>query len=366
MLGILLHILKIIGMILLVILAVILAFILIALFVPVRYRILAASAPVDPSFENPSFAQAAMRNETKLQVKISWLLHIFSIHFQMKMEGQTDPEKKPVFEWEKIREKMFCKIRIFGIRILDVFHMKPRPEKKRRRPAGKKQGKKKQSGQKDEEKESVTEAQGSGKGDGISGESGGNEMVTAKPDGQKEPAMDSKEQESIEDEETSVGHFFKKIAGRIKKIFEKTAHIKYTVIETFQKIGRGKQKADDYIEVLTGEQTKGAREKILKLIKMIWKGVRPKKSRVVLVLGFKDPELMGKVLAAFGMCIPIFRDTVTVTPDFERFRFELAGDIKGRITLFTFLRAGLKVLTDKEIRRFIKLFTEPDYNEVIK
>jgi hypothetical protein len=99
---------------------------------------------------------------------------------------------------------------------------------------------------------------------------------------------------------------------------------------------------------------------------MIWRGVRPRKSRVALILGFKDPELTGKVLAVFGLCIPVFQDTVTVTPDFERFRFEMAGDIKGRITLFTFLRVGFKVLTDREIKQFIRLFTEPETDRGIK
>ncbi|MBE5870853.1 MAG: hypothetical protein E7294_06305 [Lachnospiraceae bacterium] len=363
MLVILLHILKIIGIVLLIILAVLVALFLTVLFVPVRYRILTASTPVNASLEHPSFGQAAMRNETKIRVKVSWLLHIFSVHFQLQLDGQVDADKTPSFDLNEIKKKMFCKIRLLGITILDLFHPKPKRKRKKSHPAGQKPAKKKQNAPGTGKKEKMSKEDSLKPQEEFAGTAAVEDLSAdgqiPEPDAEAEPV-------DMDVEKLPFRSFFDKITGSVKKIFEKTAHIKYTVIETIHKIGKAKQKTGYYVDALTGENTRSARQKLLRLLQMIWRGVRPRKSRVALILGFKDPELTGKVLAVFGLCIPVFQDTVTVTPDFERFRFEMAGDIKGRITLFTFLRVGFKVLTDREIKQFIRLFTEPETDRGIK
>ena len=96
--GVLILILKIIGLVLLGLLALLVLALLIILFVPFRYRI-----------------HASYYDTADIQATVSWLLHAISVSLCISKD-----DKK-------------CRIKVFGICILDLFHPKPRKEKKRKK-----------------------------------------------------------------------------------------------------------------------------------------------------------------------------------------------------------------------------------------
>lgn len=353
MLGIVWQIIQILGIILLIILALIVVLILCALFVPVRYKVKASAHPVVELPKRDNMSEAVLQNQFQVNVTVSWLLHIFSVCFQLNKEGVNDPAVKPTFDFEQIKQKMYCKVRILGIPLVDFLHQKPKKaEKSKNKIQTKKASRDKASG-----KRTAKEKQEQN--------SLANDLDTSEEIQQDKIKQENTQQEDVphEDELTNpnskLKYFIDAIKKLFEKLFEKLMHIKYTIIEFKEKLINAKNKIEYYKEVLTKDETRPARDKAFKQLKNIWHNIKPTKCKLVLTLGLNDPALMGNVMAILGICIPVLGDTIMITPLFDCCQFEEDFEMKGHLTLYVFLKMVWIVLFDKDIKEFRDLLMNP-------
>jgi len=101
-------------------------------------------------------------------------------------------------------------------------------------------------------------------------------------------------------------------------------------------------------------------EKELDELFSIFSYIRPRKFQADLTIGMDDPAAMGKILSYYGMLYPLIGSCVNVIPDFERKRMEGTVFIKGKIRLFNFIKAALRIYFNKDIRKLLKLFKKED------
>ncbi|MDE5932008.1 MAG: DUF2953 domain-containing protein, partial [Lachnospiraceae bacterium] len=92
----------------------------------------------------------------------------------------------------------------------------------------------------------------------------------------------------------------------------------------------------------------------------IFSYVRPRKFQADLTIGMDDPAATGKILSYYGMLYPFLGGHVTIVPDFEKKRIEGTVLIKGKMKLFTFMKAALRIYFNKDIRKLLKLFKKED------
>ena len=356
MLAIILQILKIIGIVLLIIFALSIVLVLCVLFVPIRYRIKASVQPVSPLLPRDNFGDAFLQNEISAEVKVSWLLHIVTLSFQMYKKGVTDITQSIAFDLATFKEQMHLRLKIFGITWMDFLHPKPKKAKKPKKKSPKKQ---KSKSKKELLKESEI---------GVANEPDSKDPVAAlKAENtfcESKKESDPGNNESDSSAQSSFFHKFKEkfrlFIETLKKIFEKVVHIKYTVIEIIEKVKKTKTKIEYYKDTLTGKHTKPARDKAFLQLKKIWRNIRPSSHRITLELGTPDPAQMGEILAVFGLCMPFLGNTVSVTPYFDRFVIEGDMEIKGRMTVFVFLRTVWIMLFDKDLKKLWDLLKNPD------
>ncbi len=87
----------------------------------------------------------------------------------------------------------------------------------------------------------------------------------------------------------------------------------------------------------------------------ILKSLRPQKFEAGLVVGMDDPAATGEILAVCGMLYPLLGGHVDVAGDFEGKRIEGRVFIKGKIRVWTFLRAAVRIYFNKDIKRLLRL-----------
>lgn len=295
--GVLLLVLKIIGIILAVILALILGIILIVLFVPFRYRV-----------------SASYYHEPDINASVSWLLHIVSVCFSF-----SSSDKK-------------CIIRILGIPILDLLHPKEKKKKSDKtnnntKNKAKKNASKKKNGsntknieaastKKSEKRKVTTDSTIALSNVGVDNHSFDNQM-------------------SLED----FGN---------------------TVDQTVQKAQNAKEQAEKWLIVLQREKTKKAIEKCKDILIKILKTILPRKWSSYIHLGLKDPAATGQILGYYWMLLGAWTDKITFVPEFENEVIEGELKAKGHIRTVTFIIVGLKVLLDPDLKYLRKIKAEVD------
>lgn len=311
---VILQILKIIGIVLLVLIGIVLLLVLLVLFVPIRYKV--------------SFVRTGMEDDPPVDAvgRISWLLHIVHISAAFKT-----PEDFAVV------------LRIFGI---PVFRL-PAPEG---READKKKDKKKKKEEEIPVESEISPAEDS-EPEQISPENMADEDPDiASPEDITEDEADEEGSESI----------FSRIAGTVNKI-------KCTIQDTYDKITNGvrdlesninkvKKEIHYYHTILTSELFERTFEKCKKKLYRLFRELRPKKCDVNARVGFDDPYTTGEVMAIAGILYPIIGQHVHIAPDFEEVIISANGILKGRIFVFSLARLGIFYLTDRDLKKLIRLF----------
>lgn len=312
--SILLTILKVIGLILLCILSVLLILLLTVLFVPVRYRVKGVRKA--PDFE-----------PLDLQLKVTWLLQILSVHYHYPKPG-------------------YFIIRLFGLKIYTTDPDKPIKTKKKRK-------------RKNSEKETVPEAEMvQTQESAVTEESAPEEenTTTEGPVGEEDTSeTDSVESESIEteseeaDEEPTLKKFFQKLIDILQ-------NIRYTFQKIYDKIKEILHNIKYYTEMIQSDSFQNAfrysKNELWKLIKKLIPG----KIKANLLVGTGDPASTGNILAIHGILYPLIGNHVVITPDFENKIVEGDFLVKGKITFFRILITALRIYFHKDIRRLLKEF----------
>lgn len=296
MLHILLVLLKIIGFVLLVLFLLILTVVLAVLLVPVRYRL-------DASYDG---------KEPDINLKITWLLHLISIHVCFHPgENPMEPavrvfgiplgrgEKKAVEEAaENFAEGAGEELSEVGLDILDSFQ-----------EAG-------TSGNR--------ESPGTvGEKTGISGE---------------EPEAGEKSSETNGEE--PAGKQKKTLRERLGEISEKGPVLSRKVRDTAEDLRSKKEKLGAFLE---DEDYQKLFRLLIRQLKRICRHLAPQRLKLFLRFGFEDPSFTGKLLGLGSMLIPWYGDHVRLEPEFEEQVLEGNAHVKGRIRFGTLLARILRL-----------------------
>lgn len=299
-LNVLLFLLKCIGILLLVLLGLLLLVTLLVLFVPVRYR---------GNLEKKEAPEEIFRADGL----VSWLNPFLRVRIRYT------------------EKKLHYSVRILGFGLLNSD--KPKKEKKQ-----KKKDKKIDSKKSEEEKQLSV----------------GSLTETEKDDKKAEP------ESSQENTESESAKQKPSLFAKIKKLYEKIKAIPATIkkkvtkfIHTIKLLWHKKEKTVAFFE---NELHKTAMGKAWDIIKQMLRHVLPGKIKGHVEFGTGEPASTGKALGAIGVLYAWYGNGVTVVPDFYEKRVVAELEFKGRIRCGTLLRKGLRLLRDKEVKRFYKNF----------
>ncbi|MDE7020768.1 MAG: DUF2953 domain-containing protein [Lachnospiraceae bacterium] len=335
MLHIVLLILKIIGMILGTLLAVLLVGLCVALFVPVRYRIEARRSEAEGA--PPIEAEGS----------VTWLLHFVNIRFQYPAD-------------------VYLRARLF---LFTVFRL---PPKQKRKESGRgRNGRKNKKGRGGDRKErrigssSVEEGQDAGNaeetrsGENTEGTQGGENPEQTNDGNIKEERMPSEKTISVSEEEKkrSPAEKIKAVLERIRKFFQ---NIWYTLTGICDKIKTIWENIEYYMDVIRSDTFQKAFSLCREELYSIFSYIRPRKFQADLIIGMDDPAATGKILSYYGILYPFIGGHVNIVPDFDRKRIEGSVLIKGKVRLFTFIKAALRIYFSKDIRKLLSLFKKED------
>lgn len=336
MLHILLLILKIIGIIVGTLLAVLLVGLMLALFVPVRYQIEAGRTEEEGA---PPVEASA---------RITWLLHLVNIRIQYPAD-------------------VYLRARIF---LFTVFRL---PQKQKKED-GKKGKSKKESSKSDrriedkknertsvqkaedrpnaEEEKNVTPVRSEEQTENM--ETAGSAEDTAPG---KAPESKAVQEPEPEKEKIPFKEKLKEKIMQIRKIFQK---IWYTLSGICDKIKMIWENIDYYMGILQSDTFKQAFSLCKGELFSVFSYIGPRKFQADLTIGMDDPAATGKILSYYGMLYPFIGSHVNIITDFERKRIEGTVFIKGKIRLFTFIKAALRIYFNKDIRKLLKMFKKED------
>ena len=287
MIGVLLTILKVIGIIILALIALALLIVLMVLFIPVRYRgkIYFKKTPdIDLSvtwffkFLNISLK---FKNELDISAKVAWVFTVFSNKEDSKDEQKVKSDNKDTFEKET-EEKSLSK------------------------------------------KENSEEKSASLKGDNIK---------EHKTDTENIPPVKADELNKQEKKHTKA---VKK--AKDKKKDKKNKSLPEKILE----------KAKDIHYIITNDENKLIFMKMLEKVKKIIVHVLPRKISGYFKFGFEDPSVTGQVLEILAVFYPLYKDDFKIIPMFYDEIIEVDISFKGRLRILYAAYIGLLLWLNKK------------------
>lgn len=327
--GILFLVLKMIGFILLGLLAFLILLLLAVLFVPIRYRVVA-------QYEEKAIAR----------ITAGWFLHLIGVRLVI-----SDQEKS-------------CKLKLFGIPLVDFFSPRKDRRKKRRSRSHQDEQPAKQSvhWNKQPAKQSVHRNK---------------QPVEQSVHLDEQPVEQSVHQDEqnnlqIKEEQQQIGSekekasgfdtdqasdekasFFTKVRIYINRISDKIKEIR-------KKETNLKEKYNKWLVVLKRDRTKEALEKCKNTLCKVLKAVLPRKWKLFVHYGMEDPALTADILGYYWMLFAVLSGHIDCQPDFENKVFECNLHAKGYIRMITMVIAGWKFLFDPDLIYLRKIKKEVD------
>lgn len=347
MLHILLLVLKIIGIVLLCILGMLILGTACALFVPVRYQIEAVRK--EGEGEPP----------VAITVKITWLLHFVNVlvRFSGSLSVRARLMVFTVFRLPK-REKRGSA----GQDDTENRKNKKR-RKKEKKPKSGEPGEKSGEDRKAEAAETEETKAERRKTEETRPEETKADKETIPVDevrGEPEDAQTADSENPADpDKKPTWMDKLRAIPGIIRSIFAKIKgffeNIQYTIQNICDKIRSVSDTIEYYREVIAGETFQRSFALCKGELQKIARSLKPKRFEAALVVGMDDPASTGEILAVCGMLYPILGPTVNVAGDFEKKRLEGRVFVKGKLRLFTFIRAAVRIYFNKDIRKLYGL-----------
>ena len=306
MVGVLLFMLKIIGIILLIVLALIILVGAVVLFVPIRY--IADASYID--------------KKAGLSAKVTWLLNAVRFRAELKKKGLV----------------MSLKVLGFTLFTNDEEEKRRKRKRKKRRSIKKEQAEKK-SGQK---KETNGQDEASGSHDkrdedgeaAVFSESGQDmEAIVIENEQANKRDNDPADDKSWSDdsaapqyeEDSGGGGLIGNIIGKIKAV-----------------ISFIRDPENDELIAL-----------ILKTLKTLLLQVRPRELEIEAIVGLEDPADTAKVLAIAYMLYPLYDGCIRVEGDFIDQRIDGRIHAAGQMYLIVFAVAGLKLYLNKDFMKLL-------------
>ena len=315
MLGIILTVLKVIGIILLLILGLVLVLFLTVLFVPVRYK------------SNGDFEKLEDSFACNVSANISWLLHIVSVNFILK-NNNTD-----------------FKIKIFGI---DILSKKNGEKEKAQTKIAKKQKDKKQVKQ-SKNIEQVKKNSDTPIDDVVNQNTVNQNTENHVKEYGRISQNDLSKKQSKDEYKEKKSDIQSKKTGQTsdkKNVFEKIKNI-------CDKIRNVNSVKNSFIAYLKRDESKKAIKEIKNIILKVLKHILPGKLKARVRFGFEDPATTGDVLAVASVFYGIYGNKLNLEPEFEKEILEGEYSLKGRIRIFNLLIVAWKIYRNKWIKDFI-------------
>lgn len=350
MISVILTILKILGLILLILLGILILVVCLVLFIPVRYRI-------EGDYQS---------SKATVSSRVTWLLHFVSARILMEYENAFS---------------LHIAVRVLGIPIFD----------NKKKAAKKKKKESKEAGYNPEEPSpdgTDTEIQAASTDNSGNSESNNEESASwqrsdleelelegtkvRETKGEESEILASKilESEILETEieeaeikeveieesknEADKKSLFEKLYIIFGKFMQFIENIQYTFHKLCDTIVKIRDNLNYYLDLLQKQSTTRAIGTCKTQLMRIAKSLSPQKFQVNLHLGFEDPAVLGEILAVWGMLYPFHQGRIDIVPEFGQTILE--GDIllKGKISLFVYLKVALILFFDKNIKQLIK------------
>lgn len=316
--GILFLVLKIIGFILLGLLAFLILLLLAVLFVPIRYRV-------------------AAQYEEKAIVRITagWFLHLIGVRLVISNQEKS------------------CKLKLFGIPLVDFFSPRKDRRKKRRSKSHQDKQPAKQSVHQDEQpveqsvhqdEQPVEQSVHQDKQNSLQIKEERQQIGSEK---EKASGFDT---DQASDEKAS---FFTKVRIYINRISDKIKKIR-------KKETKLKEQYNKWLVVLKRDRTKEALEKCKNTLCKVLKAVLPRKWKLFVHYGMEDPAMTADILGYYWMLFAVLSGHIDCQPDFENKVFEFNLHAKGHIRMITMVIAGWKFLFDPDLIYLRKIKKEVD------
>ena len=322
-LPIILNILKITGIVLASILGFVLILLILVLFVPVRYRIRFTRTGVEG--DEPVIAGGY----------VSWLLHLLHVSLAYPAE-------------------YLVTVRVFGIPVFrKSLDKKDSPDQDQEKPDATEPAKPEET-EAGDDVDSPPASQAEEEFLSQEDLSGADTGETAEPDEPVDEFDDESDDESDEgtdegDDEGSKESIFSRISGFIHNI--------QCTIEGFcSKIKEIANNVHYYHNLLTSELFERTFARCKKKVIRLLKSILPRKGDIRLEMGFDDPYTTGEVLAIAGILYPVIGEYVHIYGNFDESVIRGGGYVKGRIYLIMVVMLGLYYLTDRDLKKTIRLF----------
>ncbi|MDE6313547.1 MAG: DUF2953 domain-containing protein [Lachnospiraceae bacterium] len=305
MAGIILTILKVIGIILLVLVGLVLLVAVAVLVCPVKYHVRASKKA----------------DEIKVHIQGSYLFPLLSF------SGCYESGKDMVYS-----------LKLF---FLTLYPQKDKPAKKRKKTAAKSQKPKKQ---KELSKSKRMDA---------------SEEDTSTPVGEKviEPEREHKQlkqPETVFNEKLKEPQKEKEQIHFIHKIQAKLLDVKEKVQRFWDGMKKLLENVKEFRDFISSQETRDALKFLNEQRKYIFRHLKPSKVSISLRYGFEDPALTGEVLAAYSCIYPFLWGDILVEPDFEQVCLDGNGELKGKVRLYGFLLTGWRCYRHETIRKIIE------------
>lgn len=332
MLGIILFILKLIGIVLLCILGLILAIILVVLLVPVRYQVEAQMSPA---------------RKVNAHVRVNWLLHLVRVCVEVK-------DNQP-HVW----------VRLLWFRLLDTQAKEEKAVKEVERTVEGAERDTKEAVQsaadavEDVQKEFTEPLNEAGEEveeeltatpleetfqeqetvDGAAGQSQEEEPM-------KEPATSPVEEKEKMPWIKKIAFLYKEICGKIKGVIAIIADTKLSLEQKIAALSKKWERLQGLWRDLRVQHTISL---VKKQLRKLIHSLTPKKFQLRLHVGLSDVALLGQISAVMSLLYPFLGEHVLWQPDFKQEVLEGEVVLKGRVRLGSFVRVLLALGVRKDI-----------------
>ncbi len=350
MISVILTILKILGLILLILLGILILVVCLVLFIPVRYRI-------EGDYQS---------SKATVSSRVTWLLHFVSARILMEYENAFS---------------LHIAVRVLGIPIFDNKKKAAKKKKKESKEADYNPEEPSPDGTDTEIQAASTDNSGNSESNNEESASWQrSDLEELELEGTKVRETKGEESEILESEilETEIEEaeieeaeikeveieeskneadkksLFEKLYIIFGKFMQFIENIQYTFHKLCDTIVKIRDNLNYYLDLLQKQSTTRAIGTCKTQLMRIAKSLSPQKFQVNLHLGFEDPAVLGEILAVWGMLYPFHQGRIDIVPEFGQTILE--GDIllKGKISLFVYLKVALILFFDKNIKQLIK------------
>lgn len=330
MLGLLLLILKIIGITLAALIGLIIALALIILLVPVRFR-----------------ARGSYYDTAEGSARITWLMHLilvqisyrdqlevavrilgFKLFKEKGGEAKEDLIENPVLSAQEFAEDVLDPKLDETVQSVIAAPPEETPEetpKERLEETPEAEIETEEEKQKETEEEKRKEKQ------------------------EEAPAVLSKNKRKKKKRRSFIIRFFSRVRERLRRL-----KLTFRILS-----GRVKilwHKKEKLAAFLKDEKNQKTFHLVKKQLFALIRHVRPRTLKGRLTFGLEDPYLMGRILTGAALFYPLYHESLNLTPVFEQKILEGELSLKGRIRLGTLLVIGLRLLIHKNFRVLLKRF----------